>query len=267
MSNKFMRLPKQLIYKKRQAKMRLGLMNNLVRFLDLSGYPFICSIQISIISFILLLPVHGSTQDAQLPIYQIDESRYEMRNYDEDGKLQFYQIFNTGSVSENDNMYHLPIEMYSYDEEGELQDSTKAIYYSHPGDTVLVFFVHPFNDYSEGTEIKVDLKDTSAIYPVDSDTSWQMEAIEFEMVIDKGLSSFLGGKSEVKISNRHIAPNDTLRDGQFQINSRIDLKLYVLNVKIMEYYYNVTEFVDRQRGVFRQKFKSGDGSFFTVHEI
>lgn len=266
-SNKIMRLTDEEIYQKQSGGRRFVRIFNATRFLTSAANSFICSIGICIVGFIFLLPAHCDAQDHRLPIFQVDESRYEMRNYDEAGELQFYQVFDTGLVSENDDMYHLPIEMYSYNEKGELQDSTKAIYYSQPGDKVLVFFVYPFTDYSEGTEIKVDLKETSAIYPAEPDTGWQMSPVEFKMFIDTGLTSFLGGESEVRISNRHIAVNDTLNSGEYQVNSRIDLQLSLLDVKVTEFYYNVTEIVDRKKGVIRQEFRADDGSYFIVRRI
>lgn len=262
-----MRLSDKKIYQKQSAGRQVERNYDVNRFSTFSVTHFIWSIQISIFGFICLLPVHGIAQDYRLPIFQVDESRYEMKNYDETGELQFYQVFNTGPVSKNDDTYHLPIEMYSYDEKGELQDSTKAIYYSQPGDKALVFFIYPFTDYSEGTEIKVDLKETGAIYPADPDTGWQMAPVEFNMFIDTGLTSFLGGESKVRISDRHVGVNDTLNSGEYQINSRIDLKLSLLDVKVKEFYYNVTEIVDRKKGVIRQEFRADDGSYFIVRRI
>lgn len=262
-----MGLTNSKIYQNFSGNSRLVRDCNAIIFLNFSANTFICSIQISIIGFICLLPVYAHAQDHRLPIYQVDESRYEMRNYDESGKLQFYQIFNTGSVSEKDEMYHLPIEMFSYNKEGEIQDSTKAIYYSKPGERALVFFVYPFTDYSEGTEIKVDLRESSTIYPAEPDTGWQSSPVEFNMFIDKGLTSFLGGESEVRISNRHIVANDTLDNEKYQLNSRIDLQLSLLDVNVKEFYYNVTEIIDKEKGVIRQEFRADDGSYFIVRRI
>jgi hypothetical protein len=128
--------------------------------------------------------------------------------------------------------------------------------------------VFPFTDYGKGSEIKVNLLDTKAFYPVSPEPSWKMEPIEFALNIDKGLVGFLGGKSKITIYDRRMVLNDTLQTGQYQINSEVDLGVYVLGIKVKGFGYRVIEIIDENQGIIWQKFASeDDDSYFVIRLI
>ncbi|MGK7370875.1 MAG: hypothetical protein ACNS64_11740, partial [Candidatus Halalkalibacterium sp. M3_1C_030] len=155
-------------------------------------------------------------------------------------------------------------ELYSYNAEGELQDSTKTLYTCRPDEQQVLLNVFPFTDYGKGSEIKVNLLDTKTFYPVSPEPGWEMKPIEFALNIDKGLVGFLGGKSKITIFDRRVVSNDTLQAGQYQINSEVDIGVYVLGIKMKGFGYRVIEIVDKERGIIRQKFTSDDGSYFMI---
>src|SRR5699024_4234565 len=105
--------------------------------------------------------------------------QYEKCNYNKEGELESSQKLMVGSIEEKPDIYRLPVELYSYNIEGKLQDSTKTIYTCRPDEQKVLLNVFSFTDYAEGSEIKVDLVDTNAIYPVAPESGWQMEPIEF----------------------------------------------------------------------------------------
>src|SRR5699024_5353020 len=140
-----------------------------------------------------------------------------------------------------------------------------SIYTCRPDEQQVLLNVFPFTDYGKGSEIKVNLLDTNAFYPTDPEPGWEMEPIEFQMDIDKGLVGFLGGKSKVTMSGRQVILNDTLRTEQYQINSTVDIGVYVWGIKVKGFDYRVIEIIDKDRGIIWQKFKSkDDGSYFVI---
>jgi hypothetical protein len=95
-----------------------------------------------------------------------------------------------------------------------------------------------------------------------------MKPIEFALNIDKGLVGFLGGKSKITIFDRRVVSNDTLQAGQYQINSEVDIGVYVLGIKMKGFGYRVIEIIDKDRGIIWQKFTSeDDDSYFVIRLI
>jgi hypothetical protein len=200
-------------------------------------------------------------------LFEIDGNQYKKSNYNKEGELQSYQKLIVGSIEKQADTYQLPVELYSYNSEGALRDSTKTIYTCKPDEQRVLLNVFPFTDYGKGSEIKVNLLDTKTFYPVAPEPGWEMKPIEFALKIDKGLVGFLGGKSKIKMYDRHVVPNDTLQSGQYEINSKVDLGVYVLWIKVKGFGYQVVEIVDKDRGIIHQKFTSEDGSYFVIRLI
>jgi len=205
-----------------------------------------------------------SAQNRQMLLFEIDGNRYQRCNYNKEGELQSFEKLIIGSIVEKAKSYRLPVEIYSYNAEGQLKDSTRTIYTCRPEEQSVLLNVFPFTDYGKGSEIKVNVEDEKAFYPVDPETGWEMKPIEFSLKIDKGLVGFLGGNSKIIIYDRQVVPNDTLQTGQYEINSKVDLGVYVLGIKVKGLAYRVIEIIDKDRGIIHQKFTSDDDSYFVI---
>jgi hypothetical protein len=65
-----------------------------------------------------------------------------------------------------------------------------------------------------------------------------------------------------------VVSNDTLQAGQYQINSEVDIGVYVLGIKMKGFGYRVIEIIDKDRGIIWQKFTSeDDDSYFVIRLI
>lgn len=205
-----------------------------------------------------------SAQNRQMLLFEIDGNRYQRCNYNKEGELQSFEKLIIGSIVEKAKSYRLPVEIYSYNAEGQLKDSTRTIYTCRPEEQSVLLNVFPFTDYGKGSQIKVNVNDEKAFYPVNPETGWEMKPIEFSLKIDKGLVGFLGGNSKIIIYDRQVVPNDTLQTGQYEINSKVDLGVYVLGIKVKGLAYRVIEIIDKDRGIIHQKFTSDDDSYFVI---
>jgi hypothetical protein len=209
-----------------------------------------------------------SAQNRQMLLFEIDGNRYQRCNYNKEGELQSFEKLIIGSIVEKAKSYRLPVEIYSYNAEGQLKDSTRTIYTCRPEEQSVLLNVFPFTDYGKGSQIKVNVNDEKAFYPVNPETDWEMKSIEFALNIDKGLVGFLGGKSKITIKDRKVVSNDTLQAGQYQINSEVDLGVYVLGIKMKGFGFRVVEIIEMNRGIIWQKFTSkDDGSYFVIRLI
>jgi hypothetical protein len=220
----------------------------------------------------LFLWTHPGTVTAQqaqkMLLFEIDGNRYEKLNFNKQGELQSVQKLIIGSIQEKESIYQLPVKLYSYNAEGEPQDSTKTIYTCRPDEQQVLLNILPFTDYGKGSKIKVNLLDTNAFYPTAPEPGWEMKPIEFALNIDKGLVGFLGGKSKITIHERRVVSNDTLQTEQYQINSGVDIGVYVMGIKVKGFGYSVIEIIAKDRGIIWQKFTStDDGSYFVIRLI
>lgn len=225
---------------------------------------------LSIIFLAGLISAHTlhAQQSGEMLLFEIDGNRYEKRDYTSEGELQSFQKFMIGSIEKQPEIYRLPVDLYSYNAEGELQDSTKTIYSCRPEEQQVLINVFPFTDYGKGSEIKVKLLDMNTFYPADPEPGWEMKPLEFEMNIEKGLAGFLGGKSKINIYDRRVVSNDTLQAGQYEINSNVDMSVYVLGVKVKGLSFQVTEIIDDDKGIIWQKFtRKDDDSYFVIRLI
>lgn len=206
-------------------------------------------------------------ENERMLLYEVEGNEYVKKDFSRDSSMTGKQVLKVGAVEKENNLLKMPVQLYSYDEKGELTDSTKTVYLCDPDERRVLVNLFPYSDYTTESEIKVNLLDTNAFYPVDPDANWEMESIEFEMNIDKGVIGFLGGKSRIKMYNRQVVPNDTLEADQYEINSQVELGVYALGIKMKGLNYQVTEVIDRNKGLIYQKFTSEDGSYFIIRSV
>jgi hypothetical protein len=70
--------------------------------------------------FLSTYPGTIAAQQAQkMLLFEIDGNRYEKRNFNQQGELQSVQKLIIGSIEEKENIYQLPVELYSYNAKGE----------------------------------------------------------------------------------------------------------------------------------------------------
>lgn len=207
------------------------------------------------------------SQNKRMLLFEIDGNRYKRQNYDENGKLESFQILNVGSIQKHKNDYQLPVEIISFNQDKQPQDTTKTIYKCNPDEQRIFVNIFPYSDYGKGGEIKVKPEDTNSFYPVNPTSGWKMGPIHFEMKINKGIVGFLGGKSKIKMYDRHVLANDTLTASQYEIDSKVELGVYVMGIKVKSLDYRVMEIIDHDKGIIRQRFTAEDGSYFVIKLI
>jgi len=218
----------------------------------------------AIFGLIFFNPCLVIAQDNTMLLFEIDGNNYESRSYSKQENLNSFKKFFVGSIEKKEDFYKLPVDVFSYNSEGLLQDSVRTTYICKPGEQNVFINIFPFSDYEKENEIKVRLLDTNALYPTKPEIGWEVKPIEFGLNIDKGVVGFLGGKSKVRIFDRRIVQNDTLQVDRYEINSTVEFGVYVLGIKVKGLTYKVIEIIDPTKGIIYQKFTSNDGSYLTT---
>lgn len=213
---------------------------------------------------ISIIPLMAQNNNRML-IHEIEGNRYVKTDYSPEGKQTGKQVLKVETIEKQNDRLRMPVKLYSYNKKGNLEDSTKTIYTCNPDERRILVNLLSFSDYGKGSEIKINLNGTNAFYPVTPEPGWEMESINFQMNIDKGLVGFLGGKSKVNIHNRRIVSNDTLQTKQYQINSEVNFRIYVIGIRMKEFGYRIIEIIDKEEGIIWQKFTSeDDDSYFMI---
>lgn len=109
---------------------------------------------------------------------------------------------------------------------------------------------------SKETEINTTSKKFKDLYDLDN-----LEDIELEMSFDSGLLNFFGSKSEIKIYDRKLEIDNSLKI----IRSKINIKAYAWGIRIKQLDYRVIEKLNGNGLLTFQKFTEADGSYFTMN--
>lgn len=135
-------------------------------------------------------------QQKRMLLFEINNNRYVKYDFDKQGKLSSFQKLKMGSLKKKPGIYKLPVKIYSYLNNGKLEDSTQTAYICKPEEKEILINILPFANINKSNELRVDLLGPNAFYPVDPKPGWKMKELKFEMKITKGFIGFLGGEKQ-----------------------------------------------------------------------
>ncbi len=81
-----------------------------------------------------------------------------------------------------------------------------------------------------------------------------------KLSFDSGILNFFGSKNNIKIYNRKLTTGPNTKT----LTSQIEIKAYLLGIKVKTIRYKVMEFFDENSNLIRQEFREKDGSYFTM---
>lgn len=204
------------------------------------------------------------SQDTQgMFVYQVDGNKYEKVSYDKKGKILNTQKIEAGIVQKKGSNYLLPVKIFSYDANGKLKDTYETNYICEPSENKLFMHVFPLSDKQKYTNVSVRLLSENDFYPIGKREMDALPDISFSMDIQGGLLGFFGANSKINISERKIF-NEEKEPKNYRINEKVEIKAYILGVKIRTINYTVTELFNPVIGILKQEFKESSGELFTI---
>jgi hypothetical protein len=205
-------------------------------------------------------------QDAGMPFRLSEGNRYERRSVSADGELESVQRITVGDVVERDGLIEVLVVSHGFDLDGQPSDSVHTRISCRPDGADMVMnllaLVQP-----DGRDIELSLKGGTILYP-QSPEPGPLPDVVLEASVEEGVVGFLGGRSQIVLGERTVilAPDTGELDspGAYAITSRIELKFYVLGIRVRSKRYDAQETVSGERGLLRLVLTSEDGSSMTL---
>lgn len=209
--------------------------------------------------FIVLITLFSITMTGQteMLIGQISGRVVVRENFDEEGSFLNKQTFEAGETIKKNGYYEIEVVTELFDEDKKSTDKYTTTYRCKPDEASIMVMAFPFSSpKSKETEINTTSKKFKDLYDLDN-----LEDIELEMSFDSGLLNFFGSKSEIKIYDRKLEIDNSLKI----IRSKINIKAYAWGIRIKQLDYRVIEKLNGNGLLTFQKFTEADGSYFTMN--
>lgn len=209
----------------------------------------------TMLTFIFILTVNFvSAQD--MLIEQMAGKTIVRKNFDKDSQLIDKQIFRISNIEKSINTYSVEITTELYNKDGSLDEKYKTNYSCKPDQSSVLLIVYPFfAPKSKKIGIEAQSDDFRNMYDLNN-----LKDVHLKLSFDSGILSFFGSKNNIKIYNRKLVSGFDTKT----LNSQVDIEAYFLGIKVKTIKYKVIEIFDLNRNLISQKFKSKDGSYFTM---
>lgn len=196
-----------------------------------------------------------SAQDDML-IEQMAGKTIIRENFDKGNQLIDKQIFRISNIEKSLDSYSVEVTTELYRKDGTLDEKYKTYYTCKPGQSSVIVMVFPFfaPKYKK-IGIETQSPDFKNIYDLKS-----LKDVHLKLSFDSGILNFFGSKNNIKIYNRKLTTGPNTKT----LTSQIEIKAYLLGLKMKTINYKVVEIFDENSNLIRQEFRAKDGSYFTM---
>jgi len=209
----------------------------------------------TILTFIFIITANFvSAQD--MLIEQMAGKTIVRENFDKDSQLIDKQIFRISNIEKSSNTYSVEVTTELYHKDGTLDEKYKTYYTCKPGQSSVIVMVFPFfAPKSKKIGIETQSPDFKTLYDLKS-----LKDIHLKLSFDSGILNFFGSKNNIKIFNRKLVTGSNTKT----LNSQVDIRAYLLGIKVKTISYKVAEIFDEKSNLISQEFRANDGSYFNM---
>lgn len=213
----------------------------------------------TILIFFLMLPVIILMgQNNEMFIEQIANKNITRESFKSDGKLIGKQEFFAQQLKQVGSDYFLNIDTKFYDEGLRLKSTYTTQYRCKPGEANVLLSIFTVNPKKKKISVSVNSGDFKELYNLDPDK--MMSTLSLTMYVETGILNFLGSKNKVEITNRKL----TKDNNYWKVSEKINIKAYLLGIRIKTISYYVTEYLSVSGQLEKQIFKEEGGDYFTI---
>ncbi len=188
---------------------------------------------------------------------EIGGNRYERKSFDADGTLTSRTLIDVGMPEHHDGFVHVPVSATVYDPEGDVERELNSRWICQQDGQRMVMPVL-FVAEAKDSSMRLVIAGDPVIYPHEPPA--YLEDLRLTIKSEKGILSWLPGKSVVRITDRHIADDQNTQHGRYTIKEELELKIVVLGIPFRKIRRQSEETIDVEKGLVRQVLKAPDGS-------
>ena len=211
----------------------------------------------NLLTFIFILTANFVSAQNDMLIEQIAGKTILRENFGKTNQLIDKQIFRISNIKKSSNTYSVEVTTELYKKEGTLDEKYKTYYTCKPGQSSVIVMVFPFfAPESKKIGIETQSSDFKSMYDLNS-----LKDIQLKLSFDSGILNFFGSKNNIKIFNRKLTTGRNTKT----LNSQVDIRAYLLGIKVKTISYKVAEIFDENSNLISQEFRANDGSYFTLN--
>lgn len=197
-------------------------------------------------------------QGKEMFIEQIANKTITRESYNVNGKLTGKQEFFTQRLNQTGDDFLLNINTKIYDDALKLKSTYTTSYRCKPGESDVLLSVFTVNPKKQKISVSVNSGDFKKLY--DLNPYEMLNNLTLTMYVETGILNFLGSKNKVEITTRQL----TKENSYWKISEKINIKAYLLGIRIKTISYNVTEYLTTSGQLEKQIFKETNGDYFTI---
>lgn len=193
-------------------------------------------------------------QGRAMPLLLVEGNRYERRTLDAQGQLTETQTLEVGRVRQRDGEIEVAVTVVGSDETGAATDTVRTTIRCRVEDADMAMSVLALTG-AAGRPVQLRVTGGEILYPSSPDEA-RLPPVSLEATVERGVVGFLGGKSRIALRDRTVRPGPS---AGYTLTSQLELKFYVLGIRVRSRSYRMEETVDPERGLIRQVLTSSDG--------
>ncbi|MBS1919237.1 MAG: hypothetical protein JST17_03185 [Bacteroidetes bacterium] len=197
-------------------------------------------------------------QDKEMFIEQIANKNITRESFKSNGKLTGKQEFFAQRLKQAGSDYSLNIDTKIYDEGLRLKSTYTTQYRCKPGEANVLLSVFTVNPKKQKISVSVNSGDFKKLYNLNPYE--MMSNLSLTMYVETGILNFLGSKNKVEITNRKL----TKDNNYWKVSEKINIKAYLLGIRIKTISYYVTEYLSVTGQLEKQIFKEEGGDYFII---
>ncbi|MBS1753924.1 MAG: hypothetical protein JST34_07735 [Bacteroidetes bacterium] len=210
------------------------------------------------ICFFMLPVINLMGQGKEMFIEQIANKTITRESYNVNGKLTGKQEFFAQRLNQTGDDFLLNIDTKIYDEAQRLKSTYTTKYRCRPGEANVLLSVFTVNPKKQKISVSVNSGDFKKLYNLNPYE--MMSNLSLTMYVESGILNFFGSRNKVEITNRKL----TMDNSYWKVTEKINIKAYLLGIRIKTISYYVTEYLTVSGALEKQIFKEEGGDYFTI---
>lgn len=204
-------------------------------------------------------------QHQTMPLLLVEGNRYERESSDAAGQRTARQTIEVGRLRSSGDELDVVVTVRDFDADGASSDSTQTTIRCRLDDADMVMNVLALLG-PDARQVQVRITSGELRYPAEP-TDGRLAPIVLDARLERGALGFFRGRSRIELRDRTVSdiqqsfsPATNTYASTYTVTSRLEVRTYVLGVRVRSNSYRSVETIALGRGLVRQALTAPDGS-------